>query len=84
MDEPLVGMAKELRRPGMSELRRRLIRFARHPIAGKAKTRLIPAFGAKDPGTAWLFARIQLDEAEALINHASATGNDSNEPQRER
>jgi rSAM/selenodomain-associated transferase 2/rSAM/selenodomain-associated transferase 1 len=30
----------------MSELRRRLILFARYPIAGKVKTRLIPALGS--------------------------------------
>ena len=70
----------------MSELRRRLTLFASYPIAGKAKTRLIPALDPEDPGTArlvWLFARIQLEEAEALINPPSATENESNEPQRE-
>jgi len=49
--------------------------------------RLMPARVAEDPGTAWLvwlFARVQLDEAEALLNPASpATGSNSNEPQRE-
>src|SRR5258706_7303541 len=33
MDGPLAGVAAKLRRPGMSELRRRLILFARYPIA---------------------------------------------------
>jgi uncharacterized protein len=32
----------------MSEVRRRLILFARYPIAGRVKTRLIPALGAED------------------------------------
>ncbi len=31
----------------MSEVRRRLILFARYPIAGRVKTRLIPALGAE-------------------------------------
>jgi tetratricopeptide (TPR) repeat protein len=47
--------------------------------------RVMPARVAEDPGTAWLvwlFARIQLDEAEALINPASSENN-SDEPQRD-
>ena len=43
--------------------------------------RAMPAYVAKDPGTAWLvwlFARTQLDEAEALINPASTAANESN------
>ena len=41
----------------------------------KLTPREMPATVAADPGTGWLvwlFSRIQLDEAEALINHASA------------
>ncbi len=43
--------------------------------------RVMPASVAEDPGTAWLvwlFSRIQLDEAEALINPASSAVNESN------
>src|SRR2546425_3505543 len=58
MDGPLAGVAEKLRRPGMSELRRRLILFARYPIAGRAKTRLIPALGAE--GAAALHRRLVL------------------------
>jgi serine/threonine protein kinase len=47
--------------------------------------RVMPAYAAEDPGTAWLvwlFARIQLDEAEALINPASSTeGGQNGQPQ---
>lgn len=42
----------------MSEQRRRLILFARFPIAGKVKTRLIPALGAE--GAAALHRRLVL------------------------
>ncbi len=42
----------------MSEFRRRLILFARYPIAGKAKTRLIPALGPE--GAAALHRRLVL------------------------
>ncbi|SPE52587.1 conserved hypothetical protein [Verrucomicrobia bacterium] len=42
----------------MSELRRRLILFTRYPIAGSAKTRLIPALGAE--GAAALHRRLVL------------------------
>ena len=44
----------------------------------KLAPRVMPATVAEDPGAAWLvwlFARIQLDEAEALINPASAAAN---------
>jgi uncharacterized protein len=42
----------------MSEVRRKLILFARYPIAGRAKTRLIPALGAE--GAAALHRRLVL------------------------
>jgi len=42
----------------MSEVRRRLILFARYPIAGRTKTRLIPALGAE--GAAALHRRLVL------------------------
>lgn len=50
--------------------------------AGEAlEPRQMPASVAEDPGNAWqiwLFARIQLEEAEALINSASTTANEQN------
>jgi uncharacterized protein len=42
----------------MSQARRRLILFARYPVAGRAKTRLIPALGAE--GAAALHRRLVL------------------------
>jgi tetratricopeptide (TPR) repeat protein len=56
--------------------------------AGEALApRVMPARVAEDPGTAWLvwlFARIQLDEAEALIRPASPAANEPNSQQQER
>jgi serine/threonine protein kinase len=50
--------------------------------AGEALApRLMPASVVEDPGTswlAWLFARIQLDEAEALINTTSPASTEQN------
>jgi len=43
----MAGVAEKLRRYCMSEVRRRLILFARYPIAGRVKIRLIPALGAE-------------------------------------
>ena len=42
----------------MNEFRRRLILFARYPVPGRAKTRLIPALGAE--GAAALHRRLVL------------------------
>ena len=45
--------------------------------------RLMPASIAEDPGNAWLawlFARIQLDEATALIKPGSTTENKPDKP----
>ncbi|MEJ0091731.1 MAG: serine/threonine-protein kinase [Limisphaerales bacterium] len=47
----------------------------------KLAPRVMPASVAEDPGTAWLvwlFARIQLDEAEALVNPPSPAADNSN------
>jgi len=47
----------------------------------KLAPRVMPAAVAQDPGTAWvvwLFARIQLDEAESLINPASPAAHEPN------
>jgi uncharacterized protein len=51
-------MAEELKCHRMSEDRRRLILFARYPVPGRAKTRLIPALGAE--GAAALHRRLVL------------------------
>ena len=56
--------------------------------AGEALApREMPARVAADPGTAWLvwlFARVQLDEAEALINPVSPSANESHSQQQNR
>jgi hypothetical protein len=52
---------------------------AMHAAGEALAPRLMPARVAEDPGTAWLvwlFARIQLDEAESLINPAPPTKGD--------
>jgi hypothetical protein len=58
MDGALAGVAAKLKSLGMSEDRRRLILFARYPVPGRAKTRLIPALGAE--GAAALHRRLVL------------------------
>ena len=53
----------------------------------KAAPRTMPPAVIEDPGTAWLvwlFARIQLDEAEAVINPALRTTNEPNSQSQER
>ena len=53
----------------------------------KAAPRTMPPAVIEDPGTAWLvwlFARIQLDEAEAAINPALRTTNEPNSQSQER
>jgi len=56
--------------------------------AGEALApRIMPARVAEDPGSpwlVWLFARIQLEEAEALINPASPAATQSNSQPQER
>jgi hypothetical protein len=53
--------------------------------AGQALApRQIPASVAQDPGTAWLvwlFGRIQLEEAESLINPQAASNEQNFQPQ---
>jgi uncharacterized protein len=48
MDGALAGVAAKLKGLRMREERRRLILFARCPVPGRAKTRLIPALGAAE------------------------------------
>jgi rSAM/selenodomain-associated transferase 2/rSAM/selenodomain-associated transferase 1 len=58
MDGALAGVAEKLRRSRMSHNPGRLILFARYPIDGRVKTRLIPALGAE--GAAALHRRLVL------------------------
>src|SRR4030095_4358215 len=56
----LPGVVEKRRHSRMSEVRRWLLLFARHPIVGGMKTRLIPALGAE--GAAALHPSLNLSE----------------------
>jgi rSAM/selenodomain-associated transferase 2/rSAM/selenodomain-associated transferase 1 len=56
----------------VADQRRRLILFARFPVAGKVKTRLIPALGAE--GAAALHRRLVLRTFRAARNACAAAG----------